>query len=72
MALIKCPSCKNTVSNESYCCPRCGKSFRAMRLRRLCFWLMMIGAAGWAVHRYVHPLWPLPFVASTSTQQALR
>lgn len=52
MSLIKCPSCKNAVSNESYCCPRCGKSFTVMRVRRLLFWLIVLIVAAWAVFRY--------------------
>jgi hypothetical protein len=52
MALKKCPSCKNIVSTESYCCPRCGKGFTAMRIKRVLFWLVLVSVAAWAVHRY--------------------
>ncbi len=53
MALIKCPSCKNIVSNASYCCPRCGRNFRALRIRRFVIWVGLLVLAGWLVHRYV-------------------
>ncbi len=53
MALIKCPSCKNIVSNESYCCPRCGKSFRVMRFKRVLLGLIVLGAGAWATWHYV-------------------
>jgi len=52
MALIKCPACKNIVSSESYCCPRCGKNFGAMRVRRAIFWLIILGVAAWLVYKY--------------------
>ena len=52
MKLKKCPSCKNIVSPESYCCPRCGKGFVAMRVRRAILWLLLIGLTAWIVHRY--------------------
>jgi len=53
MALIKCPSCKNIVSNASYFCPRCGRNFGAMRVRRTIFWLGVLALVGWLLHRYV-------------------
>jgi len=52
MVLKKCPSCKNIVGMDSYCCPRCGRNFRAMRIRRVIFWLAAVALAAWIVHRY--------------------
>ncbi len=52
MALIKCPTCKNIVSNESYCCPRCGCGFLAVKVRRVVFWLVVLVAAAWVANHY--------------------
>jgi predicted amidophosphoribosyltransferase len=52
MVLRKCPSCKNVVSMDSYCCPRCGKSFTAARVRRIVFWLAALGAVVWFTRHY--------------------
>jgi hypothetical protein len=52
MALIKCPTCKNIVSNESYCCPRCGHGFAGMRFKRIVFWLVILVVAAWLAHHY--------------------
>ncbi len=53
MALKKCPSCKNIVSTDSYCCPRCGRGFFAMKVRRVVIWLIILGLAAWAAHHYL-------------------
>ena len=52
MVLKKCPSCKNVVSWESYCCPRCGIEFRAVRIRRAIGLLCILGLVAWIVYRY--------------------
>lgn len=55
MVLKKCPACKNIVGTESYCCPRCGIDFKAMRKRRVLFWLLLLAGAAWLVYKYVMP-----------------
>jgi predicted nucleic acid-binding Zn ribbon protein len=57
MALKKCPACKNIVGTDSYCCPRCGIDFQAMRTRRIIFWLVVVGLAAWVAYKYVMPRW---------------
>ncbi len=52
MKLIKCPSCKNIVGTDSYCCPRCGKSFRSMRAKRVLLVLLGLLAVVWVAHRF--------------------
>jgi len=53
MVLRKCPKCRETVNCDSYSCPRCGVIFREYRTKRLIFWLMILIAAGWVMHRTV-------------------
>jgi hypothetical protein len=53
MVLKKCPSCKNVVSWESYCCPRCGVEFRAIRIRRALAVICILGLVAWLVRRYM-------------------
>ncbi len=61
MSLIKCPSCKNIVSNESYCCPRCGRGFRAMRIKRVLLMLIVVAVGAWIANRYwIH--WKIPWL----------
>ncbi|MGE5611600.1 MAG: hypothetical protein ACM359_20285 [Bacillota bacterium] len=55
MVLKKCPSCKNIVSMDSYCCPRCGIDFRALRIRRVLKWTCLLALAAWLIHRYLLP-----------------
>lgn len=52
MVVKKCPSCKNVVSWESYCCPRCGIEFRALRRRRILLVLSLVALVAWIVHKY--------------------
>jgi hypothetical protein len=53
VVLRKCPSCKDLVGAESDVCPRCGASFRGAMLRRVMFWVILMGAGLWAVGHYV-------------------
>ena len=52
MVLRKCPACKNVVSMESYCCPRCGIDFKARKIRRFLFWMIVLAIAGWMVYKH--------------------
>ena len=52
MVVKKCPSCKNVVSWESYCCPRCGMEFRTLRRRRILLVLSLAALLAWIVHKY--------------------
>lgn len=52
MALRKCPNCKDTVGADSEECPRCGVSFRAVMLRRLLLWGIVLGLVGLAIVHY--------------------
>lgn len=52
MKLHKCPACKNIVSMDSYCCPRCGIDFRARRIRRFVTWICLLGVAAWVFHKH--------------------
>ena len=52
MVVKKCPSCKNVVSWESYCCPRCGIEFRTLRRRRILLLLSLAALVAWIVHKY--------------------
>jgi hypothetical protein len=46
------------VNLDSYSCPRCGVIFREYRRKRLILWLVVLAAAGWAVHSAVIPHLP--------------
>lgn len=47
MQLRKCPACKETVGAESLTCPRCGVNFKAASLRRIVYWIVVLGFFVW-------------------------
>lgn len=40
---------------DSYCCPRCGIDFRALRFRRILRWTCLIALVAYLIHRYFLP-----------------
>ena len=62
MVLRKCPSCKEMVGRESYCCPRCGVIFTRYRIRQVVLWLTALSIAGYLLASHAGVFHALPRV----------
>ena len=54
MVLRKCPKCHEQVNAESISCPLCGIVFRDYQIKRVLFWIALVGITMWALHDHLH------------------